>query len=124
MRLCSTVLIFGSILLLVLPTQANNNYYLLGGACFSFSISKEFLEKWISSDASYEGVDYTRLDNQFMACGNMGYPQLEFVGVTPAFRQALAEAALRFNTYAPPRFEEVDEKTGKLVQINSIVALV
>jgi len=111
--------------LAALPALATNYYFLPGDAFFSVSISQAKMEEWTADTGDKLELEYARFDGQFFACGDLGYSALTVEGVTPAFRQALAEAYWRFVDFTPPVYRE-EGSPGKSVleQINNVVALV
>ena len=115
------------ILVLFLGGQlsAHNNYFLPGDAFFSISLSGEEVKGWKEDQPQNIKLGYERLDNHFMACGNIGYAALEITGVDQSFRENLLEAYEWVRSYEEPLFVK-NEAKGKeeLVEWNPVVALI
>jgi len=107
------------------PAAAHNNYFLPGDAFFSVAVSQSDMSGWSKSSADTLELSYSRFDDEFFACGNIGYTSLTVTGVSAEFRSGLAEAYRRFTSGHVPLYrEEGDGRQSVLEQTNSVVALV
>jgi hypothetical protein len=105
--------------------QAHNNYFLPGDVFFSTSFSSKEIEKLEKNETGKIKVSYERLDNRFMACGNIGYYQLEFQEVDASFHENLLIAYEWIRIREEPVFVKSGaEGQEEFSEWNPVVALV
>jgi hypothetical protein len=105
--------------------EAHNNSFLPGDAFFSTSLTGEGLEKFREGKADSLRLDYQRLDNHFMACGNLGYYHLKVTGISESFRRNIGHAYERVRGDDAPLFVKTErENKEELVEWNPVVVLV
>jgi len=105
--------------------SAHNNYFLPGDAFFSISLSKEKMKEVKEGQSQEITFRYQRLDNRFMACGNIGYYTLEITKVDQSFRENLLEAYEWVRKAEEPLFVKNEDKEKEtLVEWNPVVALI
>ena len=93
--------------------EAHNNSFLPGDAFFSTSLTGEGLEKFREGKADSLRLDYQRLDNHFMACGNLGYYHLKVTGISESFRRNIGHAYERVRGDDAPLFVRPSGRTRR-----------
>lgn len=105
--------------------DAHNNYFLPGDSFFSTSLTQKDVEALEGKDFKSIKIEYQRLDNRFMACGNLGYDRLELTNVNQSFRKNLLTAYQWVRAREKPVFiKTTEEKKEKFIEWNPVVALI
>lgn len=110
---------------LVGPLLAHNNYFLPGDAFFATSLTGEKIKKLKEDGSTKINFSYTRMDNSFMACGNVGYSQLEISNFDSAMKANLILAYEKARRKQKPFFIKTQkEGEEKLTEWNPVAALI
>lgn len=109
----------------VISAGAHNNYFLPGDAFFSTSFSEDRVAKIKEENPTQIELNYERLENHFMSCGNIGYSALKLTEVDEAFRKNLLIAYEWVRRKEMVHFvKTTGEGKEALVEWNPVVALV
>ena len=96
-----------------------------GDAFFSTSFTEKQIEKLKGEQATEIKLEYQRLDNRFMACGNVGYSVLQLTDVDEAFRSNLLFAYEWMREKEMSQFVKTQEDGKELLfEWNPVVALI
>jgi len=123
MRIKPAFLALAALLVTGPLATAHNNYFLPGDAFFSVSLTREVMKRWAENKSDTFVFEYTRFDDSFMACGNIGYTKLKVTGIDDTFRQALLEAYWLQNRDITPVDRVLFGDPDNRFQSNGVVAL-
>lgn len=111
--------------LLVSLAQGHNNAFLPGDAFFSTALTEEKLADFEDGNTDVLSLTYERLNNDFMACGNLGYFSLKITEVDARFRRNFINAYRKVRGRKGSVFRK-NRRDGEveLIEWNPVVALV